>query len=452
MADYTGEYARSYIFIDVCGKSIIDIGADTGTSAMWFINAGAKKVTCYSLEKQQVFRPQIEWRGKWSGEPLPAADVLKIDCEGCECALTPLEISKFKEYYIAIHRFTPCYYRLQRFLEEDAVKSFITPDGVEVMYVKTYKPFMRREIKSDVDVAIITRNSGSFGFESQMLLTGLLQEGVSARLYPEDIYSYYRGTHVFHPHWTSASYKNGMHTIGHSAILMVADGTPLSKRYIDFLNNDVAQVLTVSEYSKEAFVGYHRHIGIVNNVAPDLSNFSVDKRYDVFLSAPHSPDRKGLEPALKAARQIPGLKLAAHVGIVPLPGITTLVGNVSYYDRIKLMNQSNIFLYPVRGGAFEIPVLEAAMLGVTPVVTDRGPWTEFLRINDYYPIKIDGESLLYQEDMVQTGYGYIVNEESVAEELQRALDKPKVINRKYYANKYSSRNMARQFLNEVEIY
>ena len=54
MISYENEYPDAYRYIDVKDKVVLDIGADIGTSAKWFINQGAKKVICYSLDMQKI--------------------------------------------------------------------------------------------------------------------------------------------------------------------------------------------------------------------------------------------------------------------------------------------------------------------------------------------------------------------------------------------------------------
>ena len=133
---YWKEYAYTYSFFDVKGLVILDIGADIGSSAIWFLQHGAKKVICFSLEPQVFFDERIEWHGEWKGEYVPA-DLLKVDCEGCECLLTEELISKYKYYYIAIHTGTPCFERLKAYLDKHATPIFKTTssEGItEIMY------------------------------------------------------------------------------------------------------------------------------------------------------------------------------------------------------------------------------------------------------------------------------------------------------------------------------
>jgi len=133
---YWQEYAKAYSYFDVKELVVLDIGADIGSSAVWFLQHGAKKVICYSLEQQGFFDERIEWHGEWNGEYIPA-DLLKMDCEGCECKLSIELLNRYKYYYVAIHTGTPCFEMLKAYLDKNAVQVFTTTssEGVtEIMY------------------------------------------------------------------------------------------------------------------------------------------------------------------------------------------------------------------------------------------------------------------------------------------------------------------------------
>jgi hypothetical protein len=132
---YKREYPLAYTTIDVTNKVILDIGADVGTSAQWFLKHNAKKVICFSMNEQMIFDNRIEWNGKWQGEYVKA-DVLKIDCEGCECKLTERMIEKYNEWYIAIHTFSKCFDNMMKYLDTKGKVVFITEDFYEYLYAK----------------------------------------------------------------------------------------------------------------------------------------------------------------------------------------------------------------------------------------------------------------------------------------------------------------------------
>lgn len=132
---YINEYPQSYKFINIKDKIVLDIGGDVGTSAFYFLALGAKKVIVYSLQQQKVFDSRIEWHNEWNGLYIPA-DVLKIDCEGCECSLTKETIEKYNEWYIAIHIWSDCFENMKKYIETKGILTFITPDKKELMYTK----------------------------------------------------------------------------------------------------------------------------------------------------------------------------------------------------------------------------------------------------------------------------------------------------------------------------
>jgi len=87
------------------GKVVLDIGVDFGLSPAFFLYQGASKVIAYSPERQKNWLkdPRIEWhREYWHGQ-LHQADVLKIDCEGCEYQRPVDFYFPYPEALIAIH-------------------------------------------------------------------------------------------------------------------------------------------------------------------------------------------------------------------------------------------------------------------------------------------------------------------------------------------------------------
>lgn len=443
--------------IDIKQKIVLCIGYKINPVDL--LNAGAKKIIYFTTEKQNIFRNEIEWHNQWNINNFPYADILFFDDTINEYKLSPDILLKYKEYYIKLHKHTKVYYKLRRFLIKDGVNINIADNGNSEIFVKKYNyPRGINTIKDNIDIAIISSMGTAFEIESNMLAAGLKSEGIKAKVYNDKVYSYFSGLHVFNPFWTSQLYHEKKHTIGNSVIYTVADGSSLHKDYINFLSNDVAQLIIPTEYSINAFNGYNRPIYIVRHAIPNLGNFNIDKKYDIFMNAPHSLDRKGFSEALEAFNKANinnNLKGIAHLpsGLLNntynFNNINIIRGKISYYERIKAMAESKIFLYPVRGGAWELPILEAAALGLTIVMPEIGPWCEFMQKCDYYPIQADGEKILYPSDNVQNGYGLLLDKESIYNQLLKAIDKPLNINRGYYAEKYSPQNMAKEFLKKI---
>jgi len=132
---------KSYAKLDIYkGKTILDIGADFGLSPFFFIQMGAKRVIAYSPLRQRKWlkHPDIEWhRGYWQGEYIKA-DILKIDCEGCEY-IHPVEwyMKNYNELLYAIHYDTIHsyeYYNYIKTLENDGAVLLLGYGAKELLY------------------------------------------------------------------------------------------------------------------------------------------------------------------------------------------------------------------------------------------------------------------------------------------------------------------------------
>ena len=93
-----GDYDEMYGGIDYEDAIVLDIGADYGTTAKYFLERGARHIYC--SERNEEWRAQlIEWaKVRQDVAVLPAMnaprmilwlkdcrpDVVKVDCEGCE--------------------------------------------------------------------------------------------------------------------------------------------------------------------------------------------------------------------------------------------------------------------------------------------------------------------------------------------------------------------------------
>lgn len=102
------DIGQTYNHFNLKGKVILDVGADFGLSPTHFIDHGAKRVFAYSLERQRKWlkHPDVEWhKQKWD-YTTHHADILKMDCEGCEYG-KPIGwyFRNFDRMYIAIHYF-----------------------------------------------------------------------------------------------------------------------------------------------------------------------------------------------------------------------------------------------------------------------------------------------------------------------------------------------------------
>lgn len=115
-------FGRSYGHLDFEGRIVLDIGADYGSTASYFLIEGAEAVVAV-----ESYEPDAAALEKYAeGEPRVTAivqhiscaedfknilekhkiDLAKIDCEGCEFYLLGLEnfyFSSIREYFIELH-------------------------------------------------------------------------------------------------------------------------------------------------------------------------------------------------------------------------------------------------------------------------------------------------------------------------------------------------------------
>ena len=118
------DYIWSYGSINWKNKVVLDIGAEIGSSALFFLMNGAKKV--YLIENNKEYNKtyeqlKLKYVDLSSGLKLDllsntemlasladmpsGIDVLKMDCEGCELSLLTEElISKASEFVVGLHK------------------------------------------------------------------------------------------------------------------------------------------------------------------------------------------------------------------------------------------------------------------------------------------------------------------------------------------------------------
>ena len=147
------DYIWSYGSINWKGKVVLDIGADIGSSAMFFLMNGAYYV--YLLEKEQLYRTTYESiKQRYpvlknsvilkSLNDMPnSIDVLKMDCEGCELQLLTEELlNKANEFVVGLHKPQLDDYQFEqkkRLLEKHGGKYFGNVNNEEFLWQKVVK-------------------------------------------------------------------------------------------------------------------------------------------------------------------------------------------------------------------------------------------------------------------------------------------------------------------------
>jgi len=108
--------------LDYRGKSVLDIGADVGGSANWFLERGARHVIAVEASPRfyECLRVNAERLGNVTAILLEISnyhdisglilaskpDIIKMDCEGCEVHLTDVPnsiLSLTPEYVLETH-------------------------------------------------------------------------------------------------------------------------------------------------------------------------------------------------------------------------------------------------------------------------------------------------------------------------------------------------------------
>jgi len=144
---YWHEFDLAYGKIDVKDKTITIIGNDCGSSALYFLLKGARRIIGYEKEeklnkrfKEKVCKEfqicdKVEIHGEWNGNQYPDTDILVMDCEGCESKLDISQLQKYKQYCIAIHDWTENRFELMKKMY-GTILTFITDDNREFVFCK----------------------------------------------------------------------------------------------------------------------------------------------------------------------------------------------------------------------------------------------------------------------------------------------------------------------------
>jgi hypothetical protein len=118
----TEDYDHHWNYADFKGKVIVDVGADWGSTAKYFLDKGAKYVI--GVEGDSMLARQLFRNTKSMDKLIPIRlwinkpqffeflirkfkpDILKVDCEGCEvhlCRVKDKIFSTVKEYLVETH-------------------------------------------------------------------------------------------------------------------------------------------------------------------------------------------------------------------------------------------------------------------------------------------------------------------------------------------------------------
>ncbi len=244
-------------------------------------------------------------------------------------------------------------------------------------------------------------------------------------------------TYIFYTIFGTQLFFQGLPTYGKNIVFEVADSDHVSNLAINFLaHQPINEIVVPSNFSKSAFL----NSAMIKLPPINVIRHAIDPRIYkypkiemphpcVLVICPHSWERKGCDLAVNAIRE-------AYMHDIHFHHIITL-GNMlerraqglnieksplpddKYYG---IMKGCDILLYPVRGGAFEIPVFEALSLGLDVVLTEKGAWSEWLLDkNDVYPVRVTAKKRYWFTNPYHTGYFFEPAQVSVTEQLINAI-------------------------------
>lgn len=142
---YNENYEELYGFLDYKDKVVLDVGADYGSTPLFFLSKGAKKVI--AVEMNEEYAKTLIQISKTEKRIIPvifkinsgynisnlikkySPDIVKMDCDGCEVFIIQMideDIRMVKEWIMEIHAINPCL----------AIKDLFLRNGFEIKYYK----------------------------------------------------------------------------------------------------------------------------------------------------------------------------------------------------------------------------------------------------------------------------------------------------------------------------
>jgi len=265
----------------------------------------------------------------------------------------------------------------------------------------------------------------SFGRQARLLEKGLKELGhdvvsfdkdksIKANLPSgSDDYIYYTifDTNLF---W------KGVPDYGKNIVFEVSDTDALSHLALYFFRQQpVDEIVVPSNWSKQGFfasgVAVPQPIHVIPHALnPDMFYYPPKEMPHpcVLAILPHSWERKGGDIVVKVFRELMDsgyrfyhLILVSNMLEERIKGMNVIKTHLPDPDYYSIFAGCDILFYPVRGGAFEIPVIEALALGLDVVVTEQGAWSEWvLNPNDVYWIKVAKKVKLWHTNLYHVGY------------------------------------------------
>lgn len=217
----------------------------------------------------------------------------------------------------------------------------------------------------------------------------------------------------------------------------VADTTSINKKFVGWFNDPrINGICVPSEFSYNSY----KQSGILNRVfvIPHgvNENFKPQRRLSIkprvlgFIV--HSHTRKGADIFAQIAKRFPRIEFIVKTGPYAggnLPKTLRELDNVAIIEQIlpekelvKLYSSCDIFLYPYRSGAFELPALEAQACGAILIATGWGCILDYANLHNSYLSNITGYSDIFLANYLHNGLGAEPDVEDLTRLLTFVLD------------------------------
>jgi glycosyltransferase involved in cell wall biosynthesis len=225
--------------------------------------------------------------------------------------------------------------------------------------------------------------------------------------------------YVYYTIFDTPLFWSGVPDYGKNIVFEVSDTDTLSYTALYFFRQQpIDEVVVPSSWAKKAFftlgvpIPQQVHV-IPHALNPDMFYYPPKEMPHpcVLAVLPHSWERKGGDIIVRVLRELmqSGYRFY-HVVMVSdmleprVKGMNVIKTPLPDPEYYSIFAGCDILFYPVRGGAFEIPVIESLALGLDVVVTENGAWSEWvLDPSHVYWIKAPKKVRLWYTNLYHIG-------------------------------------------------